>query len=127
VLVEDDRNALRVFVPYSVFVNPMALETGEDLSAIVSHVMFGLSKEDLIAPHFAFGGTEHLKPLAPGAEIPGCVVGPSALDVELFFWAHGLGRVSLIEFLKPATPIESLAEVRIEPGSVAANRPAAGV
>jgi hypothetical protein len=125
--LEEGRNSLLVFIPASVFAQAMALESGEDIGVILSHTIFGLEKEGLIGPRFAFGNPEYVKQLAPDAEILGLVVGPSALGVELFLWANGRPHVPATQFFDPAVALEPLPDISIQPGSFPSSKPKAGV
>jgi len=100
----DDRSKLSVFVTYSSYCVSMEF-TDDELSRInslFSHSLFGLKKEDLVES-FAFGQKESLtKQIGDTYAMPeegGILVTPSALGAELFLWAHGLGDVSIADFL----------------------------
>jgi hypothetical protein len=108
-----------LFVPFEVWAIAMDLQPNEQQHALILHVMNGLSREDLIDGRWcAGGGPERIKELASiQVESDGIVFIPSAVGVELYLWAHGLGKVPASEFLvNQFTPI-ALDELVIPAGA----------
>jgi hypothetical protein len=66
-------------------------DEGPNAGTIISHAIFGLSKEDLIY-HFSFGELEHMKSRFYRATEGGLMGGPTKLGVELFMWCYGYGQ-----------------------------------
>jgi hypothetical protein len=98
----------------------MAFEADEDLGLLVSHILFGLERENLIGVQFSFGEAEHIrKAIYPGAPGAGLVFGPSPLGVELFLWAHGLGQAHPLTFFSTDFGPMPMAEVATPTGGVA--------
>jgi hypothetical protein len=97
----EERSKLSFYVSAGTYTDAMNFE-GDELNQIpniLSHVMHGLSKEGLISPNFQFGPKERMNEWVPNAADEGIIVMPSALGVELFLWAYGLGSTSTHEFL----------------------------
>lgn len=113
VTLPEGRRELLLFIPFSDFATAMALEKEETLGDIGGHICFGLAREELIDGQFSFGAQDHVRKLAPTAEADGFVIAPSALGVELFLWANGLGSVNPAYFLDSAIMIETLPDVAI--------------
>lgn len=113
VTLPEGRRELLLFIPFSDFAAAMALEKEEALGDIGGHICFGLAREELIDGQFSFGTQDHVKKLAPTAEADGLVIAPSALGVELFLWANGLGNVNPAYFLDSGIVIETLPDVVI--------------
>src|ERR1019366_7789728 len=106
----------KTFVPLTSYALAMEFSTKENLPTILSHAMFGLSHESLIEEEFLFGNAEHLKAQYQGADAPGILFSPSALGVELFFWAHGKGNLGVNELLNPATQLTADININTAPG-----------
>ena len=83
------RTECRTFIPIQDFINGMQLGQGERLSAIVTHVFFGLQREALIEQDFRFGPHEEIKKYFTATDSDGLLFAPSALGVELLLWATG--------------------------------------
>lgn len=88
----------------------------KQLDVLLTHAIFGLSKESLIENEFAFGPADGLKRLFPGAPAAGIVFAPSTVGVDLFMWAHGEGDAVANEFLSPALSLEATEDVSIQAG-----------
>lgn len=111
--VAEGRQRLTTFIPVTAYIVAMEFGKSENVPAIISHVMFGLSREALIEGQFMFGGAE-LSKKYPVASGPGIVFAPSALGVELFLWAHGQGDLQTNSILNPAVHLTS--DVQITSG-----------
>jgi hypothetical protein len=108
------RLRLSTFIPFTAYVPAMEFDGRENVPAILSHVMFGLSREALIAEQFMYGTKEVLHyALANG---PGIVFAPSALGVELFLWAHGRNDLLTEDILNPAVELTSSVDIKTGPG-----------
>ena len=107
---------MRTFISESCFSKAMALLPNESSFSISSHVMWGLSKEDLIDPvGWAMGSPEELKKFSANIKgsNPGIMLGPSALGVDLLLWAFGNGHIHTEEFLNPAVTFDSQIDMEI--------------
>lgn len=89
---------LQVFIPLRVYEKAMAFSADEDPNNILSHVLFGLGKHDLIA-QFSSGSEEFLRKRNPQIPEPGIVVSPTLPGAELFLWSVGLTGASGRELL----------------------------
>jgi hypothetical protein len=108
----DDCTNAFVFFPTETFFRAMDFDVGEDAQALVPHIMFGLSKEDLISPFWAARDPDGIREvLALHVAQTGIVFAPASLGVELYYWAHGCGNRRLIDFLQPELSFERLAEI----------------
>jgi hypothetical protein len=109
---------MEIFIPYHSYVTALEFVPKEDASQILAHTMFGLSRLDLISDDCRWGSAEHIKAEWAGANEQGILVAPSALGVELFHWAHGLGNTSINRFLDEALEFRSEVVITTTPGSV---------
>jgi hypothetical protein len=127
VSTSEGRNQLKTFVPYSVYVPAMDFASTEanEISSIMSHVMFGLARERLIEDQFHFGGIDYVKRYYATASTAGFIFTPSALGVELLLWATGQGRIHIAEFLAPGMVFPEH-EFTIPAGSEPVHKPPAG-
>lgn len=67
-LSEEGRRQLSTFLPAAGFAASMAFEADEDPGLLVSHILFGLERENLIGTRFSFGEAEHIhKAIYPGS------------------------------------------------------------
>jgi hypothetical protein len=96
-LVPKHRKSLEVFIQNDLLNAAMEFSEEENPQVILPSVMSGLAKENLIEREFEVVGGE--KTAYCGGE--GVVFCPTDLGVELFLWAHGMGNVSVEDFLKP--------------------------
>lgn len=112
-----ERASLRLFIPVDTYTAAMEPSLEERRMEMISHVMFGLTRENLIEQNFLFGMPEALKRDFPDAQSAGILVNPSALGVELFLWAHGKGQSRLGDFLDSAVSLISSAKLNILPGT----------
>lgn len=99
--IETARADLRLFIPLEDYVAQMDFTEAEGkmLASLVPHVVNGLIKEGLIDNYFKYGAVEYLQSTYPKINSPGLVVQPSSLGIELFYWAHGRGELSIVSFL----------------------------
>jgi len=95
----EGRYQIRTFIPLTVYAAAMEFGEKENGSAILSHALFGLSRERLIEDDFHFGPPEFMKRYGADVTLPGLAVVPSALGVELCLWAYGLGQTHISKFL----------------------------
>lgn len=98
IAVVEDRAKIRIFISQIEFDAAMEFSEKESSPQILSHVMWGLSREKLI-DSFTMGSTGQLRKLWKDADIPGIIFLPSAFGVELFCWAHGRSDVPTNNFL----------------------------
>ena len=107
VSISHDIWKMEVFVPFRCYHAALELADDEDINLIINHVVYGLSRENLIIDQFSFGDTDHMKKQFTQATEGGLTVSPSALGVELFHWAHGKGERPIQHFLRPEVRFES--------------------
>lgn len=88
-----DCGKMQVFIPFRVYEKAMAFTPDENSTNILSHVLFGLSKHDLIS-EFSSGATEFLQKRTPQIPEPGIVLAPTLPGAELFLWSVGLSGAS---------------------------------
>ena len=112
----EGRLLLNIFIPLQSYGVALQLTPEENFEAIAQHVLFGLSREGLIEDEFRMGNEELIRQSFPEAEGPGLLITPSALGVELFHWAHGLGHLPIADFLKPETTFRSDIKIPTRPG-----------
>jgi hypothetical protein len=112
------RHRLRTLIPLSAYVAAMEFGERENVESILSHVMFGLSREYLVEQDFLYGSVEHLRSQSnyAAAEGPSILLSPSVLGVELYLWAHGRGDLYSREILNPAVHLISDVAVTLTPG-----------
>lgn len=111
------RSALTTFIPFGTFAAAMELGPKEQPDVILQHAVVGLVTEGLIEQRCQFGPTEHIQSHGfKEADTGGILVEPSALGVELFHWAHGLGDLHPVRFLKSDTHFKSQVRLVITPG-----------
>jgi hypothetical protein len=94
------RQLMRTHIPMPQYQIAMQFEANEHLTQILSHVMFGLSKENLIESiGWAYGDKMSLEEKGR-YKVPsdGILLIPSALGVELFLWAHGKADIDINNF-----------------------------
>jgi len=113
--VAEGRLRLTTFIPVTAYIVAMEFGKSENVPAIMSHVMFGLSREALIEDQFMFGGGELSKKYSVVSG-PGIVFAPSALGVELFLWAHGQGDLQTNDILNPSVHLASDVQIATGPG-----------
>ncbi len=65
----------------------------------MAHVIWGLSKENLIF-HFSYGNVEHIQKQFKQAKEPGILLSPTKIGTELFMWAYGHGQIDTNDFFK---------------------------
>jgi hypothetical protein len=113
----EDRNSMRIFIPLKIYTSAMDFSVEEDLNVIVSHVMFGLRRENLIEEHFQFGPPSYLMKHGVNLTEAGIAFYPSALGAQLFLWAHGMGQTRISEFLTQTIQFEPNDVVTIADGA----------
>jgi hypothetical protein len=88
--VGEGRQKMFTYVPMGAYVSAMEFSTDElgKRDVLMSHVLFGLSKEELL-DRFESGEVEYVRRYYPGAPEEGLLYCPSALGIELFLWAYG--------------------------------------
>lgn len=113
----EDRSKMQVYVPLDVYVDAMEFVEQENFSTLISHIMFGLHKENLVGEEFAFGPTkEVMQKYFKKATGPGITFYPMGLGVELFLWAYGKSDLPIKEFFNPANYFEIDGRVNIGSG-----------
>lgn len=95
--IGEDRNKMRVFLPWSVYSESMGINDGDWL--ILSHSMVGLSRLDLIGDFYAYGPKDSISSY-PEVNSDGILFTPSNFGVELYLWVHGHSNIPVGSFLK---------------------------
>jgi len=85
-----NRNRSTTFIPERGLIEALDLTPEEIDQEILSHIVWGLFRETLIADGFRTGPAEQLRERYPNAPADGFVFKPSLQGAELFLWAHGL-------------------------------------
>lgn len=98
--LSEERDKLKLFIPFAIFVQAMDFQQGEVPNILIPHILNGLHREGLIGETWASGNPEVLKKaMHIDAEYAGILFLPSAVGMELFLWAHGLSTVAIKDFL----------------------------
>lgn len=121
------RKQLKTFIPFESYITAMEFSEGEDVGNILNHVLFGLDRESLIENTFSFGNVDHIKKQFEEADRPGILFSPSALGVELYFWAHGRGDLALNTLLDSSLTLLADVKVATTPGIRSVNFPDRGL
>jgi hypothetical protein len=106
------RRSRALFLPFNGFPRAMDLNTDEfaDFSALLSHTLHGLIREELMEDEFKYGSADHLR--GGGVQdfgVGGVIYRVSPLGMELYCAAHGIRGNPLTNFIDPDI------EFRIEP------------
>ncbi len=96
---------LRTFIPVKEYVRSMEFTDQEDWVVILSHMMHGLAREDLVGSP-SWGEPKYIKQRGFDPPSAGILFWPTSLGAELFFWAHGQGHYHAHDFLNPALVLE---------------------
>jgi len=91
----------RVFLPMNVWLTGMAFtqEEAPIIGDVMSDVIQGLLREDLIEVPFGFGSVEAVAAVGFANVGAGLATQLSPLGVQLFVWAHGHSRQTFRRFL----------------------------
>jgi hypothetical protein len=117
------RKNMAIYISFPPLINAMELGGDEPFNPILSHVLFGMSRESLIEDTSQYGTEASLKEEWPDAPNAGALFTPSALGIELFMWAHGLGHVEISDYLNPDVSFESDIELPAITGVLPTNPP----
>lgn len=99
--LEEVRRELQILIPWRDFASAMDFSRNEDRPILLRHIMDGLEKEMLIGNFetWAYGGREFLgSRFNEKIEETGVTFCISALGVELYLWALGLGNNKIVSF-----------------------------
>lgn len=90
---------MKIYLPMKTYYDAFVFSEQEirDENNILSHIMFGLRKENLL-DHISWG--HNCKTLYSKAEKNGIIFSPTRLGIELFMWAQGYGGFETDEFFK---------------------------
>ena len=94
--VSDDNRKMRVFIPLDLY--SKCMNSDESLDNKMSHILFGLSRLDLIDQVFTYGDKESLSKKYPSTSSAGILLAPSAFGAELYLWVHGYSNRAVNEF-----------------------------
>ncbi|HHT9159931.1 MAG TPA: hypothetical protein ACFYEH_08710 [Candidatus Brocadiaceae bacterium] len=89
----EDRTKMELFIPFSTYIQAMDFtqEESKNIQNIIIHSIWGLNKEDLI-DRIQYGTLEYIQKRYKDAKVPGIILEPTILGVELFMWAYGQGQ-----------------------------------
>ena len=109
------RARMRTYVSYKSFALGMEFTKAEleKFDVIISHVLYGLLKEDLIGERYQAGNPATLS--VPDVEEGWIVLDPTVPGAELFMRAHGVDYRSVNEFLLPDRKMGNLQPIPIRP------------
>ncbi|HEY9471094.1 MAG TPA: hypothetical protein VIQ76_15925 [Propionibacteriaceae bacterium] len=110
------RSQCRLFIPFPSYHVALDFSEGENPVVILTHVMFGLSRENLIETDFRFGDVDSLRRVYEKADQAGIIFTPSVLGVELFLWAHGRGDLPINSVLDPSIHLSTGVQIPTVPG-----------
>lgn len=113
----DGRNKMATFIPLDVFITSMDFQPDEtdNLPSLLSHIIVGLVKENLIDSNYQFGEMEHLKKVYPAADQGGIIFGPSVYGLELFYWSQAQSELEPVDFLDTDTKFQPISGVSMTP------------
>jgi len=114
--IADNRKQLQTFVPLDSWDAAMEFSEEEDGGNILNHVMDGLAREVLIDNSYSFGSADHIARTFENADVPGIVFYPTSLGISLYLWSHGMGHLSINDFLYPDVVLHSGVRIPVEPG-----------
>lgn len=97
-----DRRKFGLFVPHDSINDSMEFDTKENNNILMPHVMYGLSREDLIANSWLSSTPDLIKKeFHYNVPCSGILWYPSPNGIELFMWAHGITDRPFREFFHP--------------------------
>jgi hypothetical protein len=107
----ETRPKMQFFVSHEDFATSMAFDERErqQFFQLLSHIFFGLHRDNLIGEQFQYGSKEHMAQLFTAAPDGGIVCQPSAHGAELFLSAFGMADRPLNEIFSndlPELPID---------------------
>ena len=116
-----DREQLQIFIPQESFLASFefTLEEEPKVGSIITHIFFGLQKEELVDKGLSYGPQELIRSKFADAPSAGFLFRPSGLGIELFHWAYGMGDVDMRSFLNPNIIFSPQPEVLIPSNAVA--------
>lgn len=105
---------LEVYLPYGTFYYAMNFTEFEGVNwkNIMSHVMYGLNKEDLVT-NFFNGEKDKLKNRFKDVTEDGIIFQPTKHGLELIMWAYGYGHKNTDEFFSSDLTFENEHELEI--------------
>lgn len=114
VLIDKDRDKMKIYIPYTVFVTGMDFDEDElrEWNNILVHCMTGLHNAGLIGETYSYGSKTHISKQYSSAPDYGIVLKPSTLGSELFLSVFGMGRVQPNELLNKE--IDFLCDVELD-------------
>jgi len=115
----ENREKLTTFIPMEGFVKAMDFTHSEieRLSALNAHVVFGLSRENLIE-NFTYGQAEYIRKRYPTAPTQGIIFQPTISGSELYLWAHGYDDKNLYGLFDQTKPCKIENGIDIPEGSI---------
>ena len=107
--MREDREKMRIYIPFDDYDRAMAFEENEDKNACFIHSWFGLIRENLIHNSGAYGSIQNLQKFYPHRKFSkrGVLVQPSDSGFDFYLWGHGRGEIFPHEFLNPNINLES--------------------
>ena len=105
---------LQTFISFHTFLNAMGFSDDEYCrwEIFLSHVLWGLSKEELITG-FSWGNKDRIIKTFPQTHCGGVLFNPTKIGAELFMWAYGYGQFDVNDFFNPNIHFPNEHEVEI--------------
>jgi hypothetical protein len=123
-----DRYMMFIYIPTDIYYSAMGIlddyPDHDGRISILSHSMNGIRRNDLIEDNFTYGGPEFFRQDPVRYRFPehplnedilcnhGITFQPTPGGMELYLWAHGLGRYTHFQFLDPKLEINEVIGVR---------------
>ena len=112
----NDRLKLRLFVPFTTFIDAMDFsdKEAESVNDLTAHSIWGLDKEDLI-DQFMYGTPEYLNKDFQEKCIneDGIVFQPTVIGAQLFMWAFGYGQMDVNKLFDKQIVFNDDTEIKI--------------
>ncbi|KKH99423.1 hypothetical protein EO95_06020 [Methanosarcina sp. 1.H.T.1A.1] len=97
-----ERKKMQVFLPFDLYVHSMDVPREYLLEILLPHILWGLSRLDLIS-NFASGSGDSVKKHYQEANTPGIIFTPTVFGIEFYMWAHGYSDTPRNKFLDKNT------------------------
>jgi hypothetical protein len=103
---------MRIFIPIGSFWDILGVDEDDETLQIFNHTVVGLIRMGLIDGNTMAGSKEDIVKHWEECTREGVLFVPSAFGVELYHWAHGVGRTDINQFLKEDAHFESTVEMK---------------
>ena len=114
---------MRVFVPFELFGQALDFSPDEvkNFEALLTHILTGLGKENLIANSYVSGSMEFMQSYFKGAAANGLIFQPTLYGALLFLWAYGEGLKKPNSFLDTSSNFPLSSGVSVPAGYQSTN------